>query len=542
MTLKMPQADVRVEATSENTNDERERERGAESSGEIKGGGTWRVFAINDGGKPRHVLIVNVRPGHRAKRRLPVGPHTATADLRARFAKGMAPEVMREELAALDAPKEKLVPTRMTFRDVGTLWTSGDLAKRYPDHVKEKRSGHNDASRLKHLYDTIGDVAIDDPNWVDHAERAMGKLPKSCKTPGARRQYAQLIRRVLGLAAYPLRLIPAVPLPPGFLPKLGGRKADQWLRPSEDARLMAATRIPLVRRLLWGVLAREGMRVAIEALPLRWRDVDLEIGSITIPDSKGGESRAWAGDPGVIRALKAYRKLLGDPEPNSRIFVDENGVSLDGVNHADAFRDDLKIAKVDRPELFERTKNRLAIRAHDLRATFITISLANGKTESWVQDRTGHTSSVMINRYRRAARTAAELGLGTLAPLDEAIPELRPKKAPEPPPSPKRNAEDDPGSGDVPPSVASSSEVREGSRDTAANADSGYPKEDCELPDTQSRVLDPLIGVRIPAPEPCRPEKRGLPSIGWANRWAKPAPEAARGRARRQLRRSPPRL
>jgi hypothetical protein len=31
----------------------------------------------------------------------------------------------------------------------------------------------------------------------------------------------------------------------------------------------------------------------------------------------------------------------------------------------------------------------------------------------------------MINRYRRAARSATGLGLGTLAPLDLAIPELR---------------------------------------------------------------------------------------------------------------------
>ena len=39
--------------------------------------------------------------------------------------------------------------------------------------------------------------------------------------------------------------------------------------------------------------------------------------------------------------------------------------------------------------------------------------------------RTGHTTSKMINRYRRAARSATELGLGSLRPLDEAIPELR---------------------------------------------------------------------------------------------------------------------
>ncbi len=53
-------------------------------------------------------------------------------------------------------------------------------------------------------------------------------------------------------------------------------------------------------------------------------------------------------------------------------------------------------------------------------------ALANGKTEAWVGARTGHRSSQMINRYRRAAQKVDELGLGTLDPLDVAIPELAP--------------------------------------------------------------------------------------------------------------------
>ena len=65
------------------------------------------------------------------------------------------------------------------------------------------------------------------------------------------------------------------------------------------------------------------------------------------------------------------------------------------------------------------------MRAYDLRATFVTLSLANGKSEAWVSARTGHRSSDMINRYRRIAQSVAELSLGELRPLDEAIPELR---------------------------------------------------------------------------------------------------------------------
>jgi len=91
---------------------------------------------------------------------------------------------------------------------------------------------------------------------------------------------------------------------------------------------------------------------------------------------------------------------------------------------AEVLRDALKAAGVDRPALFEKSDARLPIRAHDLRGTFVTVSLANGKTEAWVADRTGHRSSQMINTYRRTARTYAELNLGELLPKVEAIPEL----------------------------------------------------------------------------------------------------------------------
>ncbi len=57
--------------------------------------------------------------------------------------------------------------------------------------------------------------------------------------------------------------------------------------------------------------------------------------------------------------------------------------------------------------------------------------LANGKTETWVADRTGHMSSQMINVYRRWARGHEELELGEFTPLVDAIPELRKKSAPD---------------------------------------------------------------------------------------------------------------
>jgi hypothetical protein len=88
-------------------------------------------------------------------------------------------------------------------------------------------------------------------------------------------------------------------------------------------------------------------------------------------------------------------------------------------------RNALNKAGVGRIKLFENSDTRQRLRAHDLRATFVTLALANGRTEDWVRLRTGHCSSAMIARYRREAESIEEHHLGWLLALHEAIPELR---------------------------------------------------------------------------------------------------------------------
>ena len=207
-------------------------------------------------------------------------------------------------------------------------------------------------------------------------------------------------------------------LPVGFLPKVKGKKATAFLYPSEDAQLLACTKVPLARRVLYGFLAREGLRLG-EALGLRWRDFDLTRGVVTLDENKTDDPRAWALSADVKEALGAYKRANASVE--ALVFP------TDERRAAEIFRADLGEAKVTQPELFSETESRKQIRVHDLRSTFVTLSIANDKKETWVADRTGHKSSTMINRYRRQDRQAAELKLGTLARLDQAIPELRPK-------------------------------------------------------------------------------------------------------------------
>ena len=63
----------------------------------------------------------------------------------------------------------------------------------------------------------------------------------------------------------------------------------------------------------------------------------------------------------------------------AHVFVHADGAALDPDRLAKPFRVHLKLAGVTRPVLFETTAPRQRIRVHDLRATFVTLALANGR-------------------------------------------------------------------------------------------------------------------------------------------------------------------
>ncbi|WP_437938168.1 tyrosine-type recombinase/integrase [Sorangium sp. So ce341] len=254
---------------------------------------------------------------------------------------------------------------------------------------------------------------------LDHADRAIFMLPGHLEA-SSRQAIAKVIHRILALATYPARIIANNPLPRGWIPKADDNKAKGSLYPDEDRRLMAAVNIPLSYRIYYGFLIREGMR-ADEAGRLEPSDLDLDRGAVVLDENKTDDPRAWALSPDVVRALRAYFAMC---PPRERVFMGPSG-PLPGRNGAHNFRNHLRRAGIRRPELFETTDSRLNIRLHDTRATFITIKLANGRTETWISDRTRHKSSRQIYHYKRAARKVAELGLSDFAPLDEAIPELR---------------------------------------------------------------------------------------------------------------------
>jgi len=314
-----------------------------------------------------------------------------------------------------------------TFAEFAKQWADGELRRKYPDHVREKDSSRDVQVLRDFINPQIGAARIPDVT-IEHAERVMSALPDRL-APRTRKLVAQCMRKVMSLAVYPGRHIDANPIPREWMPKIPkvANKAKSFLYPEEDAKLLSCEGIPLVRRLAYGILDREGMR-ASELELLKWRDVDLEHGRVRLDENKTDDPRAWALSPDVARTLTWWRAKQHARDDDLVIGLDLGMGSkwLRGRDEEDRGPGDLQLAGVTRPELFERTATRQPFRLHDLRATFVTVSLANGKTEQWVTDRTGHKSSQMLALYTRQARTWGELGLGELEPLDELLPEVTP--------------------------------------------------------------------------------------------------------------------
>lgn len=313
-----------------------------------------------------------------------------------------------------------------TIADVAEGLTSGRLAAEFPDHVRAMRPLDPRRSYLtQHVVPSVGHIRVV-KFTLDDALRFLADLPGHLSQT-TRAAIAGTLDLVLTISAFPLRLIPVSPLPRKWAPRPGKPPARAFLYPDEDRKLLGCTEIQLGKRVLYGFLAREGART-IEARRMTWSDFDLARGTVRLDVNKTDDPRAWVLGEDVVRAMLAWKNVLArilkrPVRGDDPVFMRRGGKVI-GKQDAGIFRLYLRRAGVTREDLHVRRALWAPIRIHDLRASFITLALAMGRTETWVADRTGHKSSDMINEYRRAARHAGELGLGWFAPMDEAIPEL----------------------------------------------------------------------------------------------------------------------
>lgn len=192
---------------------------------------------------------------------------------------------------------------------------------------------------------------------------------------------------------------------------------------------------------MWVLYAYTGMRRG-EALALRWRDIDLDAGTITIRRSVGvvqvkgekGEVREGPTktakprvvdiDPFTVAALRAWKVKRGSlalplAKDSALVFGDIEGKFLRPERISALFREHQARCARDLGDDAPP-----AIRLHDLRHTHATILLRDRENVKVVSERLGHAnvtvtlttySHVMPGDQRQAAARFAELVTGAAA-------------------------------------------------------------------------------------------------------------------------------
>jgi integrase len=337
----------------------------------------------------------------------------------------------------------------MTVREFGEqLFTSNELARRYRKRVREVDHTENIRRLNNHVYPVVynGRSIADTPLDEFELDQADFVLDQPTVPDGSIRHVAQVMHRLFALAVYPARLLKQSPFPRGWLPAANDPKERSYLFPEEEAAVLGLPheQLPLVWRVFFGFCAREGLRRE-NAVTIEWSDIHFDVGTggstVSLDTTKNGRGGFWKLDAGTAEALRRWKpmcpseRLVFPAEAHPRYWRKRAGKPLQVDKAAERLRDGLIVASTLeekagrkrirlRAQLLERSENRIRLRAHDLRATFVTLALALGKTEAWVTQRTGHLSSTSIRGYMRDAETAEELDLGWLEPMHEVIPEL----------------------------------------------------------------------------------------------------------------------
>jgi integrase len=196
-------------------------------------------------------------------------------------------------------------------------------------------------------------------------------------------------------------------------PDMDDSKELQWLYPDEFLRLVSCALVPLAARRLYALGIYLFVR-ASELKALDWSAVDIERGIVSIRavwDRNANEvkPRTKTGNKGV-RRFAIEQELL----PLLRVMhAEANGVGPVVTMRQEKWwaadlRRHLEAAQIKRAALFRNDATSKRLRFHDLRGSGLTWMAIRGDDALKIQQRAGHTTFDMTQKYIRTAEAVGE--------------------------------------------------------------------------------------------------------------------------------------
>jgi integrase len=207
-------------------------------------------------------------------------------------------------------------------------------------------------------------------------------------------------------------------------PDRGGRKAKVYLWPSEFLALVSCLDVPLEWRRAFALTTYLYARAG-EVNAIQWQDVDVERGIVHIHrsvDRDTGELKPTKTSVArripieaellpLLRGMQAETNGKGDGGGKGRLLtIDETDRKL-----SRQIQRCLRLARVEREELFITDETRKAVTFHDLRATGITWCAVRGDDPLKIKQRAGHATFGTTEGYIREAENLRD-GFGDVFP------------------------------------------------------------------------------------------------------------------------------
>ena len=176
------------------------------------------------------------------------------------------------------------------------------------------------------------------------------------------------------------------------LPKIQNARL-RFLSRDEAQRLLAELKIisPQTGRIA-AMSLFAGMRLG-EILALKWRDIDLEHGIITVLDSKNTESRSVF----ITRPIKTILDEINKGDPETSLFLTSKGETVRSLSSTFG----RVVKKMGLNEGIEDRRQRACF--HTLRHTYASWAVMSGVPLYQVGKALGHKSTTMTERYSHLA-------------------------------------------------------------------------------------------------------------------------------------------
>jgi site-specific recombinase XerD len=300
---------------------------------------------------------------------------------RARREPGWCPAVERREARKRAQAEEGRERGRMTFRQ----YAENYLAWSATVH-RAQRTAKYEVGRLVTL---LGDTPLDTitPADVERCVRTLGETLAPASVNRLRDRLSGMFKRARRLGLVEVNPVTGIPK----LKEAGGRLAFVS-RVGEDVLLAA---LPVARRPLVTLAVNTGLRWS-EQVSLRWYDVDMLTGFLTVRLGKNGQARRVplnSSARGALMDLGAERRRPNDPdEPVARAAY--RTVTREFVRPVGAAQVTLRAS--GRPDEAARLGG---VTWHALRHTFASRLVAAGVDLRTVQELGGWKTLSMVQRY-----------------------------------------------------------------------------------------------------------------------------------------------